>query len=274
MLKQRIIFGALGIVLAIAVLTLCPVYIIGICMSVIAFLALYEFYKVTGLFSKKSPMAYIGIAFCIIVCAMSVCLGADALFYVGLPVLAFVFLLMLANVFFSGKTTLSDAALSFLGSVYITLFFAHLYFVRLLEHGSILIWLLFVSAWATDSFAYFSGMGFGKHKLCPSISPKKTVEGAVGGVLGCVLIDILFLFVISKFNEITLNYINATVLALTASVFSQIGDLVASRIKREYNVKDFGNLIPGHGGILDRFDSALLISPVVFYMLLILPVIN
>jgi len=149
-----------------------------------------------------------------------------------------------------------------------------MYFVIGLEYGNILIWLLFVSAWATDSMAYFTGMAIGKHKLCPKISPKKTVEGAIGGILGCVVFDILFIYIISRFNTFSVNYTNAIILALLASVFSQIGDLAASRIKREYDVKDFGNLIPGHGGILDRFDSALLISPVVYYILLIFPVIK
>ena len=132
---------------------------------------------------------------------MSVCIGSDALKFAVVSILAFVFLLMLTNVFFSAKSSISDAALSFLGSTYITLFFAHMYFVIGLEYGNILIWVLFVSAWATDSMAYFCGRAFGKHKLCPTISPKKTVEGAIGGVLGCVIFDILFLYVISKINK-------------------------------------------------------------------------
>ncbi len=274
MLKQRMIFGTLGIVLAIAVLTFCPVYIIGICVGVISLIGLYEFYNVTGLLSKKSPLVYAGFLFCALFNMMTVLMGAEVLTYMGFAVLAFTFLLMVLNVFYYSKCTFTDASLCFLGTTYVTIFFAHMFLIRSLELGSILIWILFVSCWSTDSFAYFCGRAFGKHKLCPKISPKKTIEGAVGGVLACIIFALGYLAIVAKINGMTVNYLNGVILALLASVFSQIGDLVASRIKREYDVKDFGNLIPGHGGILDRFDSALLISPIVYYVLLALPVIK
>lgn len=108
----------------------------------------------------------------------------------------------------------------------------------------------------------------------PENQSQKTIEGAVGGVLACMVFALAYLCIIAKIHDMTVLYVNAVILALVASVFSQIGDLAASRIKREYGVKDFGNLIPGHGGILDRFDSALLISPIIYYLLLALPVIK
>ncbi len=274
MLKQRMIFGALGIVLAISVLTFCPVYIIGICVGVISLIGLYEFYKVTGLIEKKSPALYVGVLFCIAFNVMTIIMGAKALEILGFYIVAFVFLLMLLNVLYHSKCTFKDVSLSFLGATYVTVFFAHMFLIRRLELGSILIWILFVCSWSTDSFAYFCGRAFGKHKLCPKISPKKTIEGAIGGVIACIGFALGYLAIVAKANGMTVNYLNGVILALAASVFSQIGDLVASRIKREYDVKDFGNLIPGHGGILDRFDSALLISPIVYYLLLVLPVIK
>ncbi|MBO5743285.1 MAG: phosphatidate cytidylyltransferase, partial [Clostridia bacterium] len=121
--------------------------------------------------------------------------------------------------------------------------------------------------------AYFAGRTLGKHKLCPKLSPKKTVEGAIGGTLGCVICICVYAYLCGKCKVVSVNYISATFFAILTAVFSQFGDLAASRIKREYGVKDYGNLIPGHGGILDRFDSALLISPLVYYFTLYFPVI-
>lgn len=273
MLKQRLIFGALGVILAIAVITLCPSYIIGICVGVLSLIALGEFYNVTGLLGKKSPAVIEGMLFCIICTIFAVMHSFSSINLIAYCIIALVFALMVSLVLFHGKFSFSDAAISLLGTVYITVFFLHVLFVRQLEFGKILIWVLFIPAWATDTFAYFCGRAFGKHKLCPSVSPKKTVEGAIGGVVGCVLCVVLYVYIISKTCAMQANLINAAVLALIASVFSQFGDLAASCIKREYGVKDYGNLIPGHGGILDRFDSAILIAPLIYCMLSTLPIL-
>lgn len=128
--------------------------------------------------------------------------------------------------------------------------------------------LVFIAAWITDTFAYFTGFFFGKHKLCPKISPKKTIEGSVGGTLFCVIAFIVYGIVISKINtSYEPNFIGIAAVGLCMSVLSQIGDLLASVIKRTYGVKDYGNLFPGHGGVLDRFDSVLILAP--FLLLLI-----
>jgi phosphatidate cytidylyltransferase len=116
----------------------------------------------------------------------------------------------------------------------------------------------------SDSFAYFTGRIFGKHKLIPSVSPKKTVEGAIGGVVFGVLTAVVFGFVVSTFFDpdgvITANYLVLAISGMFLSVVSQIGDLIMSVIKRHYNIKDYGKFFPGHGGILDRFDSIIAVS--------------
>ena len=272
MLKQRLIFGALGVILAILIITFCPVYIIGICVGIIAAIGLGEFYNVTGLIKKKSAVVVPGFIASIVFCAISV-VNTDAFYdYMVLITVAYVFVLMLMMVFFRSNCSFSDVALSFAGTIYVTVFFLHIFFVRKMNLGNLLIWVLFISAWSTDTFAYFAGRCLGKHKLCPSISPKKTVEGAFGGVVGCLICVCAYVAIVAKYNSLSVNYFNTVILALVASVFSQVGDLAASCIKRENNVKDYGNLIPGHGGILDRFDSVLLISPVVYYIMTYLPV--
>ena len=127
--------------------------------------------------------------------------------------------------------------------------------------------LSFFAAWMTDTFAYFVGSKFGKRKLCPKISPKKSVEGAIGGVVGAILLNTLLLFVFKRFffeDESSISYITIVFLSVVLSVVSMCGDLAASTIKRNFGIKDFGKLLPGHGGIMDRFDSALFVMPVLY----------
>ena len=133
--------------------------------------------------------------------------------------------------------------------------------------GEFYIWIPFLIAWLTDTFAYFTGFFIGKHKLIPKVSPKKTIEGSIGGIVGAIVIVILYQYICSKILIIEPNYIKGTIIAIVCSIASQFGDLAASCIKREHDVKDFGNIMPGHGGVLDRFDSVIYISPIVFLIL-------
>ena len=133
--------------------------------------------------------------------------------------------------------------------------------------GIYLLLFAFFAGWMTDIFAYFVGSKLGKHKLCPKISPKKSVEGAIGGVVGAILLNVLLLFVFKKFfftEESGLSYIAVIFLSIILSVVSMFGDLAASTIKRNFGIKDFGKLLPGHGGIMDRFDSVLFVMPVLY----------
>ncbi len=272
MLKQRVIFGALGVVLAVLVLTLCNVTTIGVCVALISIIGLYEFFCVTGVLKRRCPVVVAGFAFSL-ACFFAAIFFPQHLGAFAMPaIVAFVFVVMMITVLFHGKNTFSDSALCFLGTVYISVFFMHIILVRQSEFGKILIWMLFISAWATDTFAYFAGKGFGKHKLCPSISPKKTVEGSVGGILGCIVAILIYSYICGSYVGCGINYVNAIIYAIASSVVSQFGDLAASCIKREHGAKDYGNLIPGHGGILDRFDSTLLIAPMAYYMFIYLPV--
>jgi len=123
----------------------------------------------------------------------------------------------------------------------------------------------------TDTFAYFSGRLFGKHKLIPAVSPKKTVEGSVGGTLFAVILTVLYGFVIGQVSEATPNYIALAVVALVVSLLSQCGDLVMSLVKRRFGIKDYGKLFPGHGGVLDRFDSVVITAPTLYFLITLVP---
>ena len=131
------------------------------------------------------------------------------------------------------------------------------------EYG-MLVWLIFLTAFGTDIMAYFTGYFLGKHKLCPKISPKKTIEGSIGGVIGSVVLSALFGYFF--FERILIHCI---IIGIIGGIVSQFGDLTASVFKRKMGIKDYGNLIPGHGGILDRFDSVLFTAPMVYYYIML-----
>lgn len=168
------------------------------------------------------------------------------------------FTLIISSIFFISNEdiTLYDMSITTLGIVYIPYLFQHILYLG----GSVYIWLVFIIAWGTDTFAYTVGNLFGNKKLCPKLSPNKTVEGSIGGILGSVLLTCLYTKILG-INPIW-KYI---ILSILGSIVAQLGDLTASKIKRISKVKDFGFIIPGHGGVLDRFDSILFTAPLVYY---------
>lgn len=167
------------------------------------------------------------------------------------------------------KIDLYDIMITFFGIFYIVGFIAYIPLIYGLENGKYLIWYLIFAAWGTDTFGYFVGINFGKHKLT-KISPKKSIEGSIGGIVGATIITLAYTFFINKYTNIDISYLNIFILTPILSILSQFGDLVASSIKRYVDIKDFGNLIPGHGGILDRIDSLMFIAPFTYFLLMIL----
>lgn len=159
-----------------------------------------------------------------------------------------------------------DSLATMFGLLYVVFFSYHIVLIDQSEHR-IMIWLVFLTAFGTDIMAYFTGMAFGKHKLCPNLSPKKSVEGAVGGVIGSVVLCGIFGFVLGQGSEML---IACVVIGLVGSIAAQLGDLSASAFKRHMGIKDYGSLIPGHGGIMDRFDSVLFTAPLIYYTMTIL----
>ncbi len=174
--------------------------------------------------------------------------------------LFFSVVLCLLYLFDIGKRSLADAMATLTGIVYVLFFSFHVVMIDKISGYEHLIWLVFIAAFGTDTMAYFSGYLFGKHKLCPEISPKKTIEGAVGGTIGSIVLCGIFG---ALFTDGLI--VHCLAIGLIGSIFAQIGDLSASIFKRKMGIKDYGNLIPGHGGILDRFDSILFTAPLVYY---------
>ncbi len=176
-------------------------------------------------------------------------------------------LVMAVYVFTFPRYQSSDAMAAFFGIAYVAVMLGFIYQTRVLLEGKFTVWLIFLCSWGSDTLAYCAGRLFGRHKMAPILSPKKSVEGAVGGVLGAALLGAIYGAIIGRYlpsgKSVAAGY--ALICAIGALI-SMVGDLAASAIKRNNQIKDYGKLIPGHGGILDRFDSVIFVSPVIYLL--------
>ena len=165
------------------------------------------------------------------------------------------------SLFSNGDFHLGTASMTFMTSFYIVGGYTAIVMLRDLgSTGKYVFWLVFIGAWSTDIFAYFFGKLFGRHKLMPEISPKKTIAGSLFGVLFCIISFIVYGLILQNFAGIKPHYVVLSLVAILISVVAQVGDLVMSHVKRKYGIKDFGKIMPGHGGLLDRFDSILAVA--------------
>ncbi len=185
---------------------------------------------------------------------------------------AFLILLMAVYVFTFPKYQAGQVMTVFFGLVYVAVMLSYIYRTRTMDGGKLLVWLVFLSSWGCDTCAYCAGMLFGKHKMAPKLSPKKSVEGGIGGIVGAGLLGVIYGAVFQKGLGSALGspILDCAVICMVGAVISQIGDLAASAIKRNHDVKDYGKLIPGHGGILDRFDSVIFVAPGIYYTIVLL----
>jgi len=268
---KRILTGLIGAAILIFVL-IEGRFLLTLGVIAISIISMWEFYRAVGLTNKNKLLCVLGIwGSCAIAILAAYQLSGNPLIrgeflmLTGFAYIISLFVIMLAK---HKSIKLADIALIIIGGVYIAYLITHIILVRNLELGHFLVWLIFLGAFMTDTFAYFTGIFFGKRKLCPEISPKKTIVGAVGGTLGCGLSFVLFGVILQQFQpELSANLPLMFAFGLICALAAQIGDLTASVIKRQYNVKDFGKILPGHGGFLDRFDSILLVAPTVFVFL-------
>ncbi len=231
-------------------------------IGLISLIGLSELYKLLKV--NNSLIGYIGYVACIAYYAL---VYFEAKEHMMLLFVAFMMVLMVAYVFTFPKYHSEQVFLTFFGLFYVAVMLSHIYQVRMLEDGLWLVWLLFIGAWGSDTCAYLVGISIGKHKMTPKLSPKKSIEGAIGGILGAALIGFIYgLAIQHKLDTFTNPQVAFAVICGASSIVSQIGDLAASAIKRNFDIKDYGKLIPGHGGILDRFDSIIFTAPIVYYL--------
>ncbi len=257
---QRVITSVVGLVILAAVLIPQNVVVFAVAVGIFAAGMLWELYATIKNHPAVTVIGYLS----------AVLMTAGIFMDIQAAVCAAVMLHLLAGIIFHEKVQFKDIAASFLCTVFVT-YFMNTLSKTMAGYGVAGVFFVFLSAWTTDTSAYFAGRAFGRHKLIPKVSPKKTVEGAVGGVLGCIVCNFIYVLIlrycfnIVAFDLTPVGIIAMVVFASCASVAAQLGDLAASAIKRDYGVKDFGKIFPGHGGILDRFDSVIFLTPVVYY---------
>jgi phosphatidate cytidylyltransferase len=258
----RIISALLGIPLLIAVLYYGN-WIFTLAVAIVCVIGMHEFYGALGK-SQTKPFGRVGyIAGLVLILTIGFYGESAAILLPAILICCTIacFIMMIL----SKTARIIDLAVTILGIVYVSVFGSLLLMIRMGSYGQYFIWLVFLLAWLGDTFAYFIGINLGRHKLCPEISPKKSVEGAIGGLIGSVIGAFVFGAAIGKSTGIGFNWVHYLVIGAGGGLLAQMGDLSASLIKRAAGVKDFGNIIPGHGGILDRFDSILFTAPIVYY---------
>lgn len=260
-MKTRILSGIVLAIVTISSLLVGSYYLYGLCFA-ISLIGMMELYRVVGIHDKL-----IGIAgyLCAIIYYISVYFVQDR-YTVVILVAAFMIIMSIYVVQFP-KYNSEQAFLAYVGIIYVAVMLSYIYQTRELNNGQYIVWLIFICSWVSDTFAYFTGVLFGKHKMAPELSPKKTIEGAIGGIAGSAVIGALFGMVVAdNMTDVAAPVITFAIASACGALLSIVGDLAASAIKRNHNVKDYGKLIPGHGGILDRYDSVIYTAPVVYWV--------
>ncbi len=232
-----------------------------------ALVGLFEFYRATGVLKDQQKCSLLTLPGYVFTVAYFVMLyfKSDTEHLLFALVVLFAVTMMIF-VFSFPKFHATQVAHVVFGVLYVPLMLGYIYRVRSLESGIYTVWLIYISSWVCDTFAYMTGVAVGKHKLAPILSPKKSIEGSIGGILGSLLAGFLYWYFLLE-NQIPGSMIGILTVCGVGAVISQTGDLAASAFKRNHEIKDYGHLIPGHGGILDRFDSVIFTAPMIYYLL-------
>lgn len=262
---KRILTTVLGLPAVIALCLFGNEYVMAGVIFIVSCICMHEYFGVVKKVSKPIEwVAYLSNIF-IIWAAMFNFAYLSKIIMFTIPFI--VLILFLQVILTNMKTTFKDVAYTLLGIMYIPFFLMFLELIRCMEHGKVLIGYTMVISWSTDIAAYLIGRKFGKHRLS-KISPKKSVEGSVAGIIGAIAMAALYTLIVKNLWNVEYSYIFIAIISLGLSVISQIGDFVASSIKRFVDVKDYGTLLPGHGGMLDRIDSLLFLAPFTYLIFL------
>ena len=265
MFKTRLLSGILLVIIALITIITGGDVLFGTIL-LISLIGMTEIYKVLEI--EKKALGFAGYAAAIAYFAL-IRFGLTE--WVTALGIGFLILIMAVYVFTYPKFRSEHVTLAFFGLFYVAFMLSYVYQIRMLEQGAYLVWLVFLCSWGCDTSAYCVGVTMGKHKLAPVLSPKKSVEGAIGGVAGAAVLGAIYATAINYFapnaNADLLQY---ALICGIGGIISQVGDLAASAIKRNHDIKDYGKLIPGHGGILDRFDSVIITAPIIYYLAIVL----
>lgn len=264
MFKTRLLSGIILVIVLIITVGYGGNLLFGV-LAVISLIGMSELYKVVkvervslGIAGYLAAMVYYGLLF---TGRMEMVTALWVLFLV---------VVMAVYVFTFPKYRTEQVMVTYFGLFYVAVMLSYVYQTRMLPDGGVAVWLIFLSSWGCDTCAYCVGMLIGKHKMAPKLSPKKSIEGGVGGVLGAALLGALFSLAMNHWAQAEVSPAFYALICGIGGIISQIGDLAASAIKRNHEIKDYGKLIPGHGGILDRFDSVIFTAPVIYYLTVLL----
>ncbi len=274
-MKQRIITALIGLAVLGVVLFFYETMVLNVIISLVSAMAVYEVFKATGYTLKeKSPILIISLIYALITPIFINYENSTVFFIINVLVLLSAMLIWNKTVHFE------QVGFAFLFSNLVVFSFRCIIFIREIYQLDFVFYFLIAlgGAWLADTFAYFFGRAFGKHKLAPNISPKKTIEGSVAGFIGTVITFVGMALLYENIMQnvgtpIAVYYIELIILGALLSVIGMIGDLVASLIKRQCKIKDFGSLLPGHGGIMDRCDSVIFVLPVFFLIIYYFPLV-
>ena len=268
-MKTRILTAIVMLAIFVPILWFSDIIVYPIAMAILAAVAVFELLRCIGL--GRDIFVLVPTALLTAAMPLLARFAASPFSHFGAITAAWFLLalyLFALTVFRAGALKYGSMAGALGGSFYFAVAFSSMVLLRDLPGGGYLFLMPFIGSWVTDTFAYFTGRVLGKHKLAPIISPKKTVEGSIGGILFAIGAFALYGLIIAK-GGYTPNYLALLLCGLLVSIVSQIGDLSLSAIKREYGIKDYSRLFPGHGGVLDRFDSVIATAPLILLFCLL-----
>ena len=261
---SRWISALFGAPLVILILVFGNVYVIDIAFAIIAAISLHEYFN--SFKEKANPLIWIGYIFSALIAFIHFIPSGKAMQILGVLIPTSILIMFAEVIITNNKINIKDISITLFGIFYIAVCLMFIPLIRGSENGKLLIWYVFFAAWMTDTFAYLIGIKFGKHKFC-EISPKKSIEGSIAGTVGATIVILIYTYICNTYLGLNINYLYITLVSIALSIIGQIGDLAASSIKRYVGIKDFSNLIPGHGGMLDRFDSVIFIAPFAYILL-------
>jgi len=265
---KRVTSALLGFPLVIIVLLFGNKYVIDAVMAIVAIISLQEYFNA---FKEYKPIKWIGYLIAFLICFIHLIPQGQLFSYIGISIPVVIVALFIELVIKDLKINVIDIAITLFGIFYVVLFTMFVPLLAGAENGKILIWYAIFAAWGSDTTAYVVGKTFklGKHKFS-KVSPNKSIEGCVAGVLGAVILSLIFTVCMERFMQFEISYIKVLIVSAILSVIGQFGDFSASSIKRFVGIKDFSNLIPGHGGLLDRIDSLIFIAPFAYILLVLI----
>lgn len=263
---SRYLIGLIGAPIIFLIFSLNNHWVLSGLLVIISLICLYEYYSAFKEKNKANPSKWIGYLFSIILIPCGILLKQSFLPVLVVFLLISLFVLFTEMIVLNDKKNFKDVLISFFGIIYLPVFLTMLTLImNIVPLGNFYIFYILTTSWGSDTFAYIVGNKIGKHKLT-KVSPNKTIEGAIGGIIGSVVFSLLCTLVINNAYQLNISYLNISIISFVLSIIGQIGDLIASAIKRYTGIKDFGNLLPGHGGMLDRIDSLIFIVPFAYIL--------